>query len=130
MASSAIERRIGRRFDAPRNRISWRVDRPIRGVPWLRRRSEVGLLVNVSVSGAGVLAPDCMDLQPGSRVTIGFEGATGQVIVRRISSCGDESQNLYGIEFAEPGSPLTSLVYDTFLAETEGRPADAHDSRS
>lgn len=130
MASSAMERRIGRRFDAPRNRIAWRLGRPVRGVPWLRRRSEVGLLVNVSVSGAGVLAPDCMDLEPGSRVTIGFEGTTGQVIVRRISSCGDESQNLYGIEFAEPGSPLTSIVYDTFLAESEGRPSERDESRS
>jgi hypothetical protein len=99
-------------------------------MPWLRRRSEVGLLVNVSVSGAGVLAPDCMDLQPGSRVTIGFEGITGEVIVRRISSCGDESQNLYGIEFAEPASPLTSHVYDTFLATYGDRASEPHDSRS
>lgn len=128
MASSAIERRIGRRFDAPRNRIAWRVDRPVLGLPWVRRRSEVGLLVNVSVSGAGVLAPDCMDLQPGSRVTIGFEGTTGDVIVRRISSCGGESQNLYGIEFAEPASPLTSLVYDTFLAESQ--PSEQRNSRA
>jgi hypothetical protein len=130
MASSAIERRLGRRFKAPRNRIAWRLDRSVRGVPWLRRRAEVGLLVDVSVSGAGVLAPDCMDLQPGSRVTIGFEGTRGQVIVRRISSCGDESQNLYGIEFAEPGSPLTSVVYDTFLAEPGVEPSAQHDSKS
>ncbi len=100
------------------------------GLPWVRRRSEVGLLVNVSVSGAGVLAPDTMDLQPGSLVTIAFEGTTGEVIVRRISSCGNESQNLYGIEFAEPSSPLTALVYDTFLAENEARAPEVHDSPS
>ncbi len=130
MAARSIERRLGRRYDAPRNRIDWRVDRPLLGLPWVHRRSELGLLVNVSVSGAGVLAPDCMDLQPGSRVTIAFEGTTGEVIVRRISSCGDESQNLYGIEFAEPSSALTTLVYDSFLAGIETRPSVEHDSRS
>ena len=82
----------------------------------MHRRSEVALLVNVSVSGAAVLASDRMDLRVGSRVTINFEGTTGIVLIRRISSCG-ESQNLYGIEFAEPASPLTALVYERFLPD-------------
>lgn len=82
----------------------------------MHRRPEAALLVNVSVSGAAVLAADRSDLRIGSRVTISFEDTVGVVIIRRISPCGDR-ENLYGIEFAEPMSGLTSLVYERFLRD-------------
>lgn len=129
MAPDPTERRLGNRYDVTRNKIGWRIDRRPRRLFFWSREPEVADLVNVSVSGAAVLASTCDDLRIGSLVTIKFRGVTGTVVIRRISSCGDLSRCLFGIEFAEPTSALTTLVYDTFLAE-HGTPDRLHSNPS
>jgi hypothetical protein len=44
-------------------------------------------------------------------------GVSGTVIIRHIGACTDLTCSVYGVEFAEPNSELTALVYDSYLAE-------------
>lgn len=117
----SAERRLGHRHEDVRFGVGWRLDQTDDRSPERRRQlplpPQVGVLLNVSVTGASILAPSAPDLQVGSRLLISFRGVTGTVIVKRIGPSATAVQSLYAVEFAEPNSALTSLVYDTFVGE-------------
>lgn len=122
MGPGPLDRRREARYKATHAEIRWRVGRTVPGLRWWHRKAQVGQLVDVSARGAAVLAPTGDDLRPGSRVTIELDGVIGTVTVRRVSSVGDQASSLYGIEFEEAPSPLTTLIHEKFLAGLDPNP--------
>lgn len=101
--------------------IGWRLDR-VDDRPAAERersplRGEPAELLEVSVTGARVRAPFTAELRAGSRTVMEVAGVSGIVIIRHIGACTDLTCSVYGVEFAEPNSELTALVYDSYLAD-------------
>jgi hypothetical protein len=95
-------RRLGERILLGEVLISWRVDEVIPGrVRDKARPPEIGRLLDVSVSGAAIVAPASSDLRVGRAVAIRLDGADALVRIRRIADLGHEEWRLYGVEFVE-----------------------------
>jgi hypothetical protein len=73
-------------------------------------------LVELSVSGAAVIAPAQDHVVIGTHLRVGFHGAWGGVVVRRVGQLQDPEYRFYGVEFTQPNSALTTALYDAFLA--------------
>ncbi|CAN5300510.1 hypothetical protein BH20ACT3_BH20ACT3_01810 [soil metagenome] len=132
MSRYSTNRRVGRRHPIRAVPITWRADLP--PPTGFRKRRRTGPLsahmVDLSVSGAAIVAPPASDLGVGSKVLIDFEGHPGRVLIRRVAPGPVASAgSLYGVEFAEPNGELTSALYDLFIRHTSGVP-DWHDPRS
>lgn len=120
------ERRVGRRHEVGRPIVvRWDVetntdDQRRRG---RRRRpepqaSEAAGLLDVSVSGARVMARTAADLRVGSTTVVSITGARGPVTIRRISPSTKAGFSIYGLEFSDATSPLTQLVHKGLLSES------------
>lgn len=95
-------RRLGERLALGEVLLSWRVDEVIPGrVRDKPRPPEIGRLIDVSVSGAAIVAPASSDLRPGRPVVIRLDGADAVVRIRRIGDVGDDAWRLYGVEFVD-----------------------------
>lgn len=116
-----MERRIGTR-------------RQIRSVPmaWCRDPSNPsaldaelrpdGNIVQLSVSGAGIIAVTHPYLEVGRTVLIACLGVTGAVIARRIDLDVYPGESYYGVEFAEPTSRLGEVLQETILVKAMNAP--------
>jgi len=76
-----------------------------------------GNIVELSVSGAGMIAVTHPYLDVGRTVLIACMGVTGAVIVRRIEVDVYPGESYYGVEFGEPGSRLAAALHETFLVK-------------
>jgi hypothetical protein len=117
-----FDRRIGARRDVDGVEIGWYVGSPGTepGEPVTVTRTS-GWLVDVSASGAGVVAPHSRDIWIGCLVGFEFRGRQGTVRIRRIDRVDAErDMRLYGIEFQAPSSDLVQGVCDAFLARHSG----------
>lgn len=96
-------RRLGERIALGEVLLAWRVDEVIPGR--LRdkpRPVEVGRLIDVSVSGAAIVAPSDPTIRRGRAVVIRLDDTDAVVRVRRISALeGDDDWCIYGVEFVE-----------------------------
>jgi hypothetical protein len=127
------ERRLMNRQGVKPVAAGWRLDRdddawaedPYRCPPPV----EEAEVLEVSVTGARLRAPFTRDLHVGSRTIMEVGGVSGSVIVRHIETCTDLTRSDYGVEFAEPNSPLPSLIFDMFLAEAAPLPSSHTASR-
>lgn len=125
---SERERRLGQRHVLGPVAVRWRIDDApvfddgdaLDGVRAGSRPEPAGLL-DLSASGARILARDCTDLAVGDTTTIQIRDASGPVIVRRITSSSMPGFSTYGLEFANPFSPLPQLIHQE-LAQRRGRP--------
>lgn len=128
MVRHTTNRRVGQRHPIESVPVTWRADLPRRS-GLLRRRTgaQPAHMVDLSVSGAAVVAPAAGDLRVGSVVVVDYEGHAGRVVIRRIAAGPIASAgSLYGVEFSEPNGELTSALYDLFIRHTSGVP-DWHD---
>ena len=116
---SAMEKRLGKRQSTPDIRIGWRIDRETRRGLRMKPDPQEGVIIDISVTGAGVLAPASDELRPGSRVRISFDSHEGTVSVRRIAPTSDPAVSRYGVTFEEGHGPLIDAV-NRYLAG--GRP--------
>ncbi len=95
-------RRLGERVPLGEVLVAWRVDEVIRGrLRDKMRATEVGRIIDVSVSGAAIVAPSSPDLRRGRAVAIRLDDADAVVRIRRIDDFGDPSWRTYGVEFLE-----------------------------
>jgi hypothetical protein len=121
MQGGAHERRLMNRYGLVRTAVGWRLDRvdyrPVESRRLSPLRPEYAELLDVSVTGARLLAPYTTELQLGSRTVMEVMGVSGTVIIRHIGACTDLTRSLYGVEFAEPNSALPALVYDAFIVQ-------------
>lgn len=95
-------RRLGERLHLGEVLIAWRVDEVIPGrVRDRPRPPEVGRMIDVSVSGAAIVAPAATELRPGRAVVIRLDDAESVVRIRRIVDFGEDGWLLYGVELME-----------------------------
>lgn len=95
-------RRLGERIPIGDVLLVWRAEDE--GDRRSRRRGaepEVGRLLDVSVSGAAVVAPTATELRAGSAVLVQLGNARAVVRVKRIEDFGDDDWRTYGVEFVE-----------------------------
>ncbi len=93
-------RRLGERIQLGDVFLQWRLDEVVNGRFRTRPRDpEVARLLDVSVSGAAVVAPVAPDLRRGSIVMTRLGDAEAVLRIRRIQDFGDAEWRLYGTEF-------------------------------
>jgi c-di-GMP-binding flagellar brake protein YcgR len=101
---------------------SWHPSRASRrGAAWAHRggfHTEPVRVVDLSVSGAGVLAVPTLALHPGAVMCLRFEGGKGHVQIRHIAESvfGDdeneaETELYYGVTFMRLDERLRSVVH-------------------
>lgn len=129
--SPSFERRMGRRHAVEPYDVAWRVERASSGLLGrLGRKAQVGTLLDVSVSGARIRAPEAKDLQVGARTTIAIRGIRGPVAIRRITPSDQPGLCVYGVELPPATSELTQLVHRELLADfSSARELDWHHLR-
>jgi hypothetical protein len=108
------DRRLGARHVLGPVAVRWRLDDgPV--APADQGRSDgperAGLL-DLSVSGARIMARTSPDLKVGDWTNVSIRGRSGPVIIRRIIPSRQEGFSQYGIEFLDPMSELTQLVHE------------------
>jgi hypothetical protein len=107
------ERRIGERFGLHDPVFQWRVPPDTAGRRERRKTkpSECRFL-DVSVTGALILAPVASDLRVGARVLVGYDGESTSVRIRRIEPY-NKSQSIYGVSFVDLAPRLQELIFLT-----------------
>lgn len=126
MGASSFERRLGLRHHVSWVEIGWYYRVPGEHRPDGSPRAERcrGFLVDVSVSGAALVAARTPHLEVGSVAGLEFRDLAGMVTVRRIDSFGhDDTAVRYGIEFTDANSPIAIGLSDAFLARYSQLPA-------
>lgn len=108
------DRRLGTRHVLGPVAVRWRLDDgPV--APTDQDRDDgperAGLL-DLSVSGARIMARTSPDLRVGDWTNVSIRGRSGPVIVRRILPSRQTGFSQYGIEFLDPMSELTQLVHE------------------
>ncbi|WP_421120309.1 hypothetical protein ACE2AJ_03015 [Aquihabitans daechungensis] len=81
-----------------------------------------GNIVELSVSGAGIIAVTHPYLEVGRTVLIATMGVTGAVVARRIEHDVYPGESYYGMEFAEPASRVREILQETFLVKATDAP--------
>jgi hypothetical protein len=81
-----------------------------------------GQLVELSVSGAGIIAVTHPYLEVGRTVLIAAMGTTGAVIARRVELDLYPGESYYGVEFADPNGRLATDLQQTFLVRATHAP--------
>lgn len=113
-------RRMGERLAVHGVVLSWDT-RGRRSPRWKRRRFDEADVIDVSVSGAQLLAPDNQRIAVGHRVTIVAGGAIGVVRVKRIAPVTHGPLAIFGVEFVTLEPALEALLFSQLDAERPRR---------
>jgi len=108
---SNLANRLGERISLGDVLIGWRVDEIVQGRLRDRPRpTEIGRIIDVSVSGAAIVAPAAPEMRPGRPVAIRVGEADGIVRIRRVSELEEPGWCLYGVEFVESDLALRDWI--------------------
>lgn len=122
------ELRLGARVPVQGLWVLWDLGRVDRRSARERRRHPVeqqfGQVMDLSVSGAGIVAPAAAHLRVGTMIDIEAGGFKGMIAIHRISEIGDPDQRLYGVSFVDFPPAFTGFVYSVLEAD---RPPDLRD---
>lgn len=80
-----------------------------------KQEAQVGLLQDVSVTGAAVVAPANEQIGRGTVVPVAFGWVEGTVRVMRVEPHPDGQRAIYGVEFESSDSELAKAIHQTFL---------------
>jgi hypothetical protein len=81
-----------------------------------------GNIVELSVSGAGIIAVTHPFLTVGRTVLIAAMGTTDAVVARRIEQDVYPGESYYGVEFADPNSRLAADLQQAFRVRATHAP--------
>lgn len=104
------QRRIGERLGVQGLVVGWNT-RDRRIPRWRHRPFVEADVIDVSVSGAQLLAPITSGIAVGTELTIAAGGALGRVRVRRIVPMSQQPLACYGIEFVELDPALEAMLF-------------------
>ena len=107
-------RRIGERLAVQGIVLGW--DTRGRRSPRRIRPFAEADIIDVSVSGAQLLAPDNARIDVGHQVTIAAGGALGVVKVKRIVPVANGQLAVFGVEFVKLEAPLEAMLFSRFDA--------------
>ena len=116
------KQRLAQRHEVPTTPILWKVKR--RGRATLSRLVLAeAAVVEVSVMGAAIVAPDRWEAPVGSRVEVYWEGMSALVVVRRSAPyAGSSSLILYGVEYCDARSALGPALYERLVLDAPTPP--------
>ena len=115
------ERRIGERFQTNEPRMGWRVAQKSGNARRDRRRREPiseCRFLDVSITGARLLAPDAQDLRVGSQISLDYNGESTSVMIRRVEP-HKNAFSVYGVSFLHLGPRLKQIVYAADTARSQ-----------
>jgi hypothetical protein len=115
------ERRIGTRRQIRSVPMAWCRD-PANPNPFDADQRPDGNIVELSVSGVGIIAVTHPYLEVGRTVLIAAMGTTGALIARRIEPDVYPGESYYGMEFADPNGRLPSELQQTYLVRATHAP--------
>ena len=121
MSWGPVEQRIGKRRQIRSLPMAWCRD-PRNPDPYAADRAPDGRIVELSVSGLGMVALTHPYLEVGAKVMIAAAGVAGVIIVRRIELEMYPGQSYYGAEFGEPNSRLGETLQRTHLVHGRNVP--------
>jgi hypothetical protein len=106
------ERRIGERFPTNEPRLGW-LPQKSRSAGRVRRGTKPMLdcrFLDVSITGARLLAPEARELHVGSHISLDYDGESTTVKIHRVES-HNPAFSVYGASFVELGPRLKQIVY-------------------
>jgi hypothetical protein len=119
------DRRIGDRVSIEPIQVTWLTTDVVASGVLRRARprpaEHPGRIVNVSVTGAGIEGPRHPDLKPRTRATLGFEGGSSQVLIRRVQPTRRPDVVYYGVQLEDLDPALREAIYSRV---GEGRPGE------
>lgn len=112
------ERRIGERFQTHEPRMGWRVwSASARNDQRRRKTLPECRFLDVSITGARLLAPETQDLRIGSQMVLDYDGESSRVKIRRVETYNN-AFSVYGVSFIELGPRLKQIVYAADIARS------------
>ena len=117
------EKRIGRRRHIPSVPMTW-CSNP-RRAPRCRDDKRVdGRIVEVSVTGAGIIAKTLTNVEVGDVVAIHCLGFISPVVIRRIDLDLYPGESFYGVELTDGAQPLADELRRQFLDTNPSSPLE------
>lgn len=116
-----MEKRIGKRQQIRTIPMAWARE-PERPPAFGPEENPDGRIVDLSVSGMGIVARTDESLEVGDQMVLACLGTIGRVYLRRIEHHIYPGESFYGVEFAEPNGPLTLTMQQSFLAKLTHAP--------
>jgi hypothetical protein len=102
--------RLVERYRAINLHLTWYP--PTRNLLGTRYKPAAAEVIDVSVSGALLLAPQSRALEPGSIVDLEHDGGRGRVEVRHIHQALDPDQRYYGVLFVGLDQRLRTQIFE------------------
>lgn len=122
--SKPFARRIGERKQLSPLTVGWTTQHVERGGVLGRKKvrtlQQSGRLLDISVSGAAILAPRFPGLRQGCSVLISFEGFEGVVEVRRWEPTEDDDLLRYGVQFVDMDPRLKDRLFEVLGQDRPG----------
>lgn len=115
------EKRIGRRRHIPSIPMTW-CSSPKRAPRCRDERRTDGRVVEVSLTGAGIIAKTLPKVDLGDVVVIHCLGYICPVVVRRIERDLYPGESYYGVELLEGATPLADELRRRYLDTAPGAP--------
>lgn len=113
-----IERRIGVRVPTDGIEVRWI---PGPDVIDLRDDAFLGRVVEVSVTGAAVVASSSLPVEVAAHARLRFGDTESTVTIRHVSPTENEAVSCYGVEWGRLEDPLRELVYGAVADATPAR---------
>lgn len=108
-------RRLGERKPVEPTQLQWNVPLPGWRQRFKKTEPQIGVLHDVSVTGAAVVAPADENIHRGAEVRVSFGWIEGTVHVKRIDPHLDGTSWIYGVEFERTDAPLAQAIHKAFL---------------
>jgi len=106
---------MGERREVGPTELRWNLPTPNWRTRFRPREPQVGLVRDVSVTGAAIVAPADETIVRGSVVPVSFGWVEGTVKVKRVDPDTDPDKCVYGVEFDRTDSALAKAIHTVLL---------------